>query len=81
MAHGFNRRFLRAGRRRLSLVHLIFIAIILYLLLRLILLPLLWTLFLIVVLIILLKVVLENISEWLALASQMVEPKKGRELE
>ena len=60
MAHGLNHRFLRVGRRRLSLVHLIFIAIILYFLLR-ILLPLLWTLFLVVALITLLKVVLEKI--------------------
>ncbi len=58
MARGWNRRFLRAGRR-ISLVQLILIAIIPYFLLR-SLLPLLWTLFLIVVLIILLKVVLEN---------------------
>jgi hypothetical protein len=59
MVHGLNRRFLRAGRRRLSLVHLIFIAIILYLLLRWILVPLLWILFLVVTLIVILKVVLE----------------------
>jgi hypothetical protein len=59
MARGLNRRFLRVGRRRLSLVHIIFIAIILYFLLR-ILMPLLWTLILIVALILVLKVVLEN---------------------
>ena len=61
MFHGFNRLFLRARRRRLSLAHLIVLVIILYLLLRIILLPLLWTLFLIVILIIILKVVLENV--------------------
>jgi hypothetical protein len=60
MAHGSNRRFLRVGRRRLSIVQLIFIAVILYFLLR-ILLPLVWTLILIVALILLLKVVLERI--------------------
>ncbi len=58
MVRGLNRRFLRVGRK-LSLVHLIFIVIILYFLLR-ILLPLLWTLILVVALILILKLVLEN---------------------
>ncbi len=60
MAHGLNRRVLRVGRRKISLVQLILIAVILYFLLR-ALLPLAWTLFLIVALIILLKVVLESL--------------------
>jgi hypothetical protein len=67
MAHGLNRRFMRVGRRKLSLVQLILIAIILYFLFKIlyfllgILLPLVWTLFLIVALVVLLKVVLELI--------------------
>lgn len=61
MVRVFNHSFLRARRRRVSIVHLIVLAIILYLLLRFILLPLLWTLFLIVIVIVLLKVVLEII--------------------
>ncbi|KKG07340.1 MULTISPECIES: hypothetical protein [unclassified Methanosarcina] len=60
MAHGFNRRFLRVGRRKLSLIQLLFIAIILYFLLK-ALLPLVWTLFLIVALIVLLKIVVESL--------------------
>lgn len=60
MAHRSGRRFVRVGRRKLSLVQLILIAIILYFLLRM-LLPLLWTLLLIVALVVLLKVVLEGL--------------------
>lgn len=60
MAHGLNRRFLRVGKRNVSLVQLILIAVILYFLLK-TLLPVVWTLFLIVALVILLKVVLENV--------------------
>ncbi len=60
MVRGLDRRFLCIGKKRLSLVQLIFIALILYVLIR-ILLPLLWLLILIAALILLLKVVLGNI--------------------
>lgn len=60
MARGLNRRFLRVGRRKLSLIQLLFIAIILYFLLK-ALLPLVWTLVLIIALIVLLKIVVESL--------------------